>query len=542
MAEQIKPTSTKKTTTKANASKTEKTKKTTVAKKPPVVKEEVVKKAPVKKKPKTTSTPKTTKQLKAEVVTKAAVAEVFEGKVQKEHKKVGKTFYLIFSLIFFTIAFFYINNVIYDNAEPLESALFAFAALFVVFVLLNFNVHMIIINFFRLPFKFLFAEAKLELNHGVIVDPEAKGFNAKLSKYKAIFTLILYGLILLLLMGSQIWNGIIDGDKILVIISQSLATGFVFLMIVCSWQYLFNIIPSVLENSIDAKNGFILTLSAIVMIIYVVFIIFDVTYLAELMIFILIIGFVALLGVNLNMIVGELNIFSNLKNRTTKNKSVTRAVFMIFFSFHLYIILYASVVAYSIYNWNPDTYNFINFEYEEVLVENVTSFTTPVNEVYDVNGVLIDTVYDKDGKEITKFKLEDGTYVKEFYDVNGIEITNFYIDTSGFNPISEVQDEDGEVYYPASSNWATHHFTYVDGTLVGLQVVELPHTYGDMLYYAVITISSIGYGDITPNSNYAMPQFWGGFLSIYGITFYALSIGYVSNIAGMGVTEKREED
>ena len=49
----------------------------------------------------TTSTPKTTKQLKAEVVTKAAVAEVFEGKVQKEHKKVGKTFYLIFSLIFF---------------------------------------------------------------------------------------------------------------------------------------------------------------------------------------------------------------------------------------------------------------------------------------------------------------------------------------------------------------------------------------------------------------------------------------------------------
>mgnify|MGYP000341661751 CR=1 FL=1 len=47
---------------------------------------------------------------------------------------------------------------------------------------------------------------------GIIVDPEAKGFNAKLSKYKAIFTLILYGLILLLLMGSQIWNGIIDGD------------------------------------------------------------------------------------------------------------------------------------------------------------------------------------------------------------------------------------------------------------------------------------------------------------------------------------------
>ncbi len=63
-----------------------------------------------------------------------------------------------------------------------------------------------------------------------------------------------------------------------------------------------------------------------------------------------------------------------------------------------------------------------------------------------------------------------------------------------------------------------------------------------MLYYAVITISSIGYGDISPNSNYALPQFWGAFLSIYGITFYALSIGYVSNIASLGITEKKEDE
>ena len=165
-----------------------------------------------------------------------------------------------------------------------------------------------------------------------------------------------YALIIIILVGSQIYNGIVDQDKILVIITQSSLTLLVFLIIVCSWQYLFNILPGVLDKSIDAKNGFILTLSASVMIIYVIFNIFNIVYLAEMMIFILIIGFIALLGVNLNMIIGEINIFQNLKQR--HSKTVTRVVFMIFFSFHLYVILYASVVAYSIYKWEPDTYNF----------------------------------------------------------------------------------------------------------------------------------------------------------------------------------------
>ena len=101
-------------------------------------------------------------------------------------------------------------------------------------------------------------------------------------------------------------------------LSKHLVRVCIDMFIVCSWQYLFNIIPNILEKSIDAKNGFILTLSAAVMIIFVLFQIFEISYLSELMIFILIIGFIALLGVNLNMIVGEINIFQNLRKRHSK--------------------------------------------------------------------------------------------------------------------------------------------------------------------------------------------------------------------------------
>jgi hypothetical protein len=513
-------TTTKKTTSKKTTTKAP-TKSTT--KKEPVVKKETTVKEVKPKKSRST-------------VSKKQIEDVLEGK--KERKRLGKTFYLVFSIVFFTIAFFYINNVIYDNSEPIQSALFAFAALFIVFILLNFNVHGIIINFFTLPFKYLFTEASYEIRKDVEVIGSNK--RGKFSKYKAIFTLTLYVIIVLLLIGSQIYNGIIEETKVLVILTKSLTTAFGFLVIVCSWQYLFNIIPSILDKTIDAKNGFILTLSAIVMIVYVVFIIFDISYLAEVMIFLLIIGFVSLLGVNLNMIVGEFNIFGNLR-KGRHSKAVSRAVFLIFFSFHLYVILYASVVAYSIYNANPDTYNFTNFEYKEVIVDDATYLGNVITEVYDGTGTLINTVYDSEGNEITDFKNSDGTYIKEVYDSSGNIILDFYASPTDINPIQELE-KDGLYYYPVGSTWGDQFFIYYEGGLVGVDEEVLPHSYGDMLYYTVITISSVGYGDISPNTNYPMPQFWGGFLSIYGLTFYALSIGYVSNIAIIGVTEKREED
>jgi len=66
--------------------------------------------------------------------------------------------------------------------------------------------------------------------------------------------------------------------------------------------------------------------------------------------------------------------------------------------------------------------------------------------------------------------------------------------------------------------------------------------YISSIYFIITSFTSIGYGDIHPNTNYLLPQFWGGFLSVYGITFYALSIGYVSNIAFMGVTDTKESE
>ena len=299
----------------------------------------------------------------------------------------------------------------------------------------------------------------------------------------------------------------------------------------CSWQYLFNIIPSILDKSLDAKNGFILTLSAAVMVIYILFGIFKVTYLAEIMIFVLIIGFVALLGVNLNMIVGEINIFQNLRNR--KNKAITRIVFLIFFGFHIYVILYASVVAYSIYSWESESYNFSYVEMENEINTNVFYRSgEPIDEVNDQFNVEIDTVYDSRGNTITNFIDEDGYAIRDVYDVSGNMMSNFY-EPDTTNVIQSVYDEEGKVYI---------NFFYHAGTLGVQELVEIPADYGDFLYYTVVTVSTLGYGDITPSQSYNIAQAWGGFLSMYGLTFFALSIGFVSNIAMEGVVAVREED
>ncbi|MBU1019945.1 MAG: hypothetical protein KJ847_01920, partial [Firmicutes bacterium] len=154
----------------------------------------------------------------------------------KEKKKKGRVFYLVFSIVFYASAYFYINNVLYDSKDHLQSALFAFAALFVVFVLLQFNIHMVFINFFRLPFRFLLNASRLEMKHEAELSEKQLKSKIPFARYKAIFTLSLYVLISLLLVGSQIYNGIMDQDKVLVIITQSSLTLIVFLIIVCSWQ------------------------------------------------------------------------------------------------------------------------------------------------------------------------------------------------------------------------------------------------------------------------------------------------------------------
>ena len=169
------------------------TKKSTPTKKTSSTKKTITTKKPVVKKAKEVVAEEKVPRKRTNV-SKKQIEEVLEGK--KPKKKLGKTFYLVFSVSFFTVAFFYINNVIYDNGDYIQSALFAFAALFIVFILLNFNVHGIIINFFTLPFKYLFTEASYEIRKDVVtIDSNKRG---KFSKYKAIFTLVLYITIFLL--------------------------------------------------------------------------------------------------------------------------------------------------------------------------------------------------------------------------------------------------------------------------------------------------------------------------------------------------------
>lgn len=510
-----------KTTTVASKSKVISAKKTDVTTKSNTVKKKAV---PKKKKPE----PKIT-----EVIEKVIKENLEQNDITvKTRRKKGKVFYLVLTIVFYAAAFFYINNIMYDNNDFLKSALFAFAALFVFFVLLQFNIHMIFINFYRLPFKYLWEQTKIEFKKDT--KEESRKSKSPFNRYKALFTLSLYIIIIILLVGSQIYNGIIDGDKVLVIITQSSLTLLVFLTIVCSWQYLFNILPEILDKSIDAKNGFILTLSASVMIIYVIFNIFNIVYLAEMMIFILIVGFIALLGVNLNMIVGEINIFQNLKQK--HSKTVTKVVFLIFFAFHLYVILYASVVAYSIYVWEPNTYNFSYEVNEYETVEDLyDSNNSLIQDIYYPAGVILTDVYDINGKVITNYLDEDGYPIYPVYDQTGNIIREYYdvFNHPYNNDWSPVYDETGV---------AVDVFYFNGSGLEGIATNIKAHDYGDFLYYTVVTVSTLGYGDITPSTEYGIAQAWGGFLSIYGFTFFALSISFVSNIAIEGATSSREED
>ncbi len=541
----------KKTTAKKPVSS-----KPTMVKKPTSKKKTVAKKTATKKptpdgrdlktKMKTTSedsdlsTKKKTTTLKAE---KKKAVKAYDDEIvkdlEKEKKKItvekkglkkkrkGKIFYLIFSLAFYAGAFFYINNILYDNNDFLESALFAFAALFVVFVFIQFNVHMIIVNFFWLPFKYLYEEMKLE-HKKKRGRPSKKSKKFTVKKYKSTLTLLLYIMIIIIFVGAVLRNGIVDKDKILVIITQSSVTLFVLLIIICSWQYLFNILPRILNKSIDAKNGFILTLSGTVMVIFLMLNIFGIANLKEVMIFILIIGFIALLGVNLNMIVGEINIFQNLRER--HSSTVTRAVFLIFFAFHVYVILYASVIAYSIYQWNPDAYNFAYPTYEN-----------EVFDLYDGSGNVVDEVYDATGNPIDEVYNAFGDLLTDYYDIDDYPISIVY-DSAG-NIIFEYYNADNQqiqFLYDVHGAMENNYF-YQNGTLVGVMEIEQGHTYADFLYYSVVTVSTLGYGDITPSSNYNIAMAWGGFLSFYGFTFFALSIGFVSNIAIEGITTTRKD-
>ena len=111
---------------------------------------------------------------------------------------------------------------------------------------------------------------------------------------------------------------------------------------------------------------------------------------------------------------------------------------------------------------------------------------------------------------------------------NSVEFTD-----QNFNFISEQSVTDSE------GNSVSGLF-YDDGEIKARMSKEVPYEYGTFLYYTVVTISTLGYGDISPNLNNSMAMVWGGFLSVYGFTFFALSIGFVSNIAIENVSRKDE--
>lgn len=493
--------------------------------------------APIKKvtKPRKKATPRVKKQ--EELTTLELVEQKIEGKEIVERKPLGKTFYLIFSIVFYLGTFFYINNVYFTDGDLVQSALFSLAALFVVFVLILFNIHRIVIGFFVLPMRRLIKQARHEVNKEIYFSVGKNKIQTTFNKYRTIFTFVLYLLIALLLLYATISEGLDTNETVLKIITKSFTTELVFIVVLCSWQYLFNILPEVLDQTIDAKNGYILTLSAIVMIIFVVFNIFNVTYLSEIMIFILIIGFIALLGVNLNMIVGEINIFNNIRNR--RDKTVTRLVFTIFFSFHIYIILYASVVAFSIYQWNSESFNFSSNPTEEVVIEDVYDFNQNLisDDIYYYDtvlttNILVEGIYDSNGEEITEYLDNDLNPPQDIYSDSGFMINQFT--TSEGLPLDFLYSED--------QTHCIQNTIYYDGQGLGCKIIApMSHEYGDFLYWTVISVSTIGYGDIAPSTEYPIAMGWGAFLGLYGLTFFALSISFVSNIAMEGINAGKKD-
>ncbi len=552
--------STKSTSTKVS------TKKSTATKKQPSKSEEPkvsLKKSDASKSMKTTSSvsvkkisttkPKVKKSAKPkkrvkkqdELSTLEALEQAVEHTDITEKEPLGKTFYLMLAITVYIGAFFYINNIVYNNDNILQSAIFAFATVFVFFVLMLFNVPMLIINFFVLPFRRLLKQSRKEIHKEIMFSVGKNKIQTSFNKYKSLFTLVLYVLFAGFLVYFSVMGSIIEGDKVLKIVTDAAVTLLIFLVVVCSWQYLFNIIPSILDKSIDARNGFILTLSAVVLAIYVVFLLLDIVFLAEIMIFVLIIGFVALLGVNLNMIIGEINIFQNLRGR--KSKVVTRVVFMVFFGFHVYVILYASVVAYSIYNWEPNSFVFSTFDYEQQIVTKLEDYNgASLTTVYwdhdndDTTDViqLTEVYWDHDNSDSTPVVLlqncydEDLVPVTDIRDSNGVPIKMTNSDGEFIDEVIPSDDIGPTTCLPF----------YNDGTFACSEGVRQLHTYGDFLYWTVVTVSTIGYGDVHPSTEYNIAMGWGGFLGIYGLTFFALSISFVSNIAMEGVNSVREEN
>lgn len=502
----------------------------------------VVKKKPTTKKKVSAKKPQNKRVKKKENLTTLEVMEQkIEGKEIVEKEPLGKTFYLVFSIVFYVIAFFYINNVYFSSGDLLQSALFAFAALFIAFVLMLFNIHRIFISFFILPFRRLVKQAKQEVSKEIFFSVGKNKIQTTINKYRTIFTLVLYIIIAGVLLYANIRDGFETDETILQTIGSILVTELVYVIVLCSWQYMFNIIPEVLDKSIDAKNGYILTLSAIVMVIYVVFNIFNVVYLSEIMIFVLIIGFIALLGVNLNMIVGEINIFSNLRGK--HDKSVTRIVFAIFFTFHIYVIIYASVVAYSIYLWDNNSYTFSsNPTQTNLIMETYQMDKTAVpDDIYYWDGIqysIISTVYDDQGTELTEFYDENYNPVWPVYDQAGQMVQSYYglmeNQTNGYQMLDMLQTENGTMCI-------TNSVFFMDGTLNCFADEYIPHEYSDFLYWTVISVSTIGYGDVSPSTEYPIAMGWGAFLGIYGLTFFALSISYVSNIAMEGLSSRKED-
>jgi hypothetical protein len=448
---------------------------------------------------------------------------------ETNHKKLGKVFYLFFTIIFYTIAFFYINISVYGGGDYLQSAIFAFAALFVAFVLMLFNVHKIIFYFFVLPFKRLFRQAKAEVNKEIIYSIGKNKVQTSFNKYKSLFTLILYIAFAILLVTASVMSSITLNKDVLDIIFRASIVLLIYVTVINSWQFLFYIIPSILEKTIDAKNGYVLALSAGVIVLYVLFRIFNITYLSEIMIFILIIGFIALLGVNLNMIAGEINIFQNLRGR--KSKAVTRAVFIIFFGFHAYIILYASIIAFSIYSWQNDAFVFNEVHYDITLDDELYFNNEVIHQLYDSQGNPIDILYDRYGNEITVGVDDLGNEISPLYDADGNMVFDFY-NASG-QQLFNLTDKNGDfVSNPVFDNGKLAVIT---------NIKQIPATYGDFLYWTIISVSTIGYGDIAPSNQYKIAQAWGGFLGLYGLTFFALSISFVANIAMEGIHTTKEE-